>query len=42
MIINATETPYDDVADLVIRAPLGETLLAVDEAVQKTRNLEGG
>jgi len=42
VIINATETPYDDVADLVIRAPLGETLLAVDEAVKKTRNSEGG
>ncbi len=42
VIINATETPYDDAADLLIRAPLGETLSAVDLAVQKLRDPEGG
>ena len=41
VIINATETPYDDDADLVIRAPLGETLSAVDQALQKLRDPEG-
>ena len=42
VIINGTATPCDQVADLVIRAPLGETLSAVDEAVQRLRNSEGG
>ena len=37
VIINGTATPCDEVADLVIRAPLGETLLAADHAVQSLR-----
>ncbi|GIS62206.1 MAG: hypothetical protein CM1200mP2_44310 [Planctomycetaceae bacterium] len=41
VIINATETPYDDAADLLIRAPLGETLSAVDRG-QKLRDPGGG
>ena len=41
VIINGTATPCDNVADLVIRAPLGETLSVVNEAVQRFRNPEG-
>lgn len=41
VIINGTATPCDEVADLVIRAPLGETLLAADHAVQSLRQAGG-
>lgn len=34
VIINRDETPFDDVADLVLREPLGPTLRAIDEALQ--------
>lgn len=41
VIINGTATPCDEVADLVIRAPLGETLMAADHAVQSLRQAGG-
>ena len=34
VIINRDLTPYDEVADLVIRSPIGETLTAVNDLMK--------
>jgi NAD-dependent deacetylase len=34
VIINRDETPLDDLADMVVRAPIGETLLSIQRAIR--------
>ena len=36
IIINRDETPLDSAADIVIRSPLGETLLLIDQAISSS------